>query len=81
MSDAGSRPRKIDAIREADVLGVQFPSGLIRWQVRTANRDTITLITPGGKDYKMSKDYLMELLRAGQVRRLTPIELAGSAPR
>lgn len=65
-----------DAVREADVLRVDFPAGPMRWFVISVGPERVSLRTAiNNIPTSIDKEYLRHLMRNNQVRRETPIEL------
>lgn len=68
--------RKETAIREADILRVDFPCGTFRWLVTSVSGQRIHLRTLVNHTAdSIDREYLAHLMRTGRVRRDRPDEL------
>jgi hypothetical protein len=69
--------RSETAVREADILRVDFPCGAFRWRVTTVSGQRVhvrTLLNHTADS--IDREYLAYLMRIGRVRRDRPDELA-----
>lgn len=68
------------AIREGDVLRVDFPANAMRWSILSVDSEIVRVESAQGHRTKIDREYLRHLMASGAVRRETPTELTEHPP-